>query len=124
MENEINTLNTWVDISNNPLSPGKFLFRKELCYLIEDKDTCLRLWVGFDGTVKENRENPPNTVFMRLDKYQNYSCPLDLHTYKYIKDENKIVKKLLVYGFKSSISNLNQILTILKPLKQVHLKSW
>lgn len=125
MENEIKVLNTWVDSSNNPfVNQKQFIERQNLVYLIEDKDTCLRIWIGFHGTVKENRENPPNTVYMRLDKYKQYSAPLDEHSYKYLEDKKGIIKQLLPFGFTSSIDNLQTILNIVKPLKQTQLKVW
>jgi hypothetical protein len=111
-----------VNISKNPFTTNRV--RNELCFLIEDRDTCLRLWVDYDGTLGESRVNPPNTIYMRLDKYQAYSVPLNNETYNYLEDKKGIIKQLLPYGFKSSIDNLDDVLTIVAKLKPKQLKSW
>jgi hypothetical protein len=102
------TLNTTIDQRLNTLySPF------ELTLLIGDKDTTLRIWV-------DKKDN----VFMRLDKYQAYSAPLSEDSYKYLTDENGIIKQLLQFGFKSQIANIPAILKITESLKQVTPEAW
>ena len=98
--------------------------REDRWYLIEDKNTMLRLFISFNGTIGENQINPPDTVYMRLDKYQQYSAPLNEETYNYLEDKEGIIKQLLPFGFSSSIDNLERILEILKPLKETKQKDW
>lgn len=56
----------------------------ELSLAIEGKYTNLRIWTGFDGPGKHSFEKH-DTIFMRLDKCNNYSVPLSEETFNYLE---------------------------------------
>jgi hypothetical protein len=98
--------------------------KREINLAVEGKSTNLRLWIGFDGTVAENKINPPNTIFMRLDKMNEFDAPLSSDCYGYLMRENKALLELLRFGFKSSIENLDEILKITENLKEREKNNW
>jgi len=84
----------------------------ELHLAIEDRFTNLRIFID------------EIYVYMRLDKFQAYSAPLSEETIGYLNKPNDIINQLLQYGFKSSITSLNDILEITKKLKYRRCKEW
>jgi hypothetical protein len=86
--------------------------RGQLQLAIEGGYTNLRIWIS------------NNSIYMRLDKCNAYSTPLNTETFKYLKKPHQTVQKLLKFGFKSSISNLNEILEITKDMKFRYCCEW
>jgi hypothetical protein len=78
----------------------------ELSLGIEDRFTNLIIWIG-----KSNQ-----TIYMCLDKANNYSVPLNIDTIGHLKKPNKIIENLLKFGFKSDIKHLKEIIDITKDL--------
>lgn len=88
----------------------------ELWLAIEGRFTNLRIWTGCDKNGKHPRSEH-DTVFMRLDKANAFSAPLDNDTFTCLQKEHPAVKQLLQFGFKSSIDNLPKIMEITKDMK-------
>jgi hypothetical protein len=84
----------------------------------------LRIWVGIDKAPVDGGQ--PNTVYMRLDESSQYSAPLNEDTIKYVTEGKHIetVKKLLKFGFNSSVSNLDEILNITKDMNEGTKNIW
>lgn len=98
---------------------------KEISLAIEGKHTNLRIWVDFNGTMGEALVNPPDSIFMRLDKYQAYSVPLDSGM-KYLEVDNPIRLKLTAAGFDfiSPIDKLDELLELTKDMQYRELLPW
>jgi hypothetical protein len=77
----------------------------ELSLAIEGRSTNLRIWQSHDH------------VYMRLDKANAYSVPLQADTISYLNKPNEPIIKLLKYGFESHTTNLSDILEITKGMK-------
>jgi len=92
------------------------LKNRETLVLKLKNNTTLLIWIGYDGTVGEDKVNPPSHVWMRIDKYQQYWVPFEAG-YEYLKGKVKILDKLVKFGFKSEISNLSEILQITEELE-------
>jgi hypothetical protein len=90
---------------------------------VEERFVNLRIWTGCNKNGKY-RPNEHTEVFMRLDKANNYSVPLSEKIYYYIDDKNKVIEKLLKFGFISPISNLPEILEITKQLSYRQCVAW
>lgn len=97
------------------------LYNKEQLVLNIEKDLNLRIWIGYNGTVGEDKIYPPNSVWMRLDNYNQYSVPLSKET-NYTR--SKTIEKLETFNFPSPIEKLDKILEITKDLKETTLKPW
>lgn len=82
---------------------------------IEGRFVNLQIWTGCNKNGKYS-PNEHTEVFMRLDKGNEYSVPLSKEIYHYIDDKDKVIEKLLKFGFISPISNLPEILEITKCL--------
>lgn len=100
----------------------KFRYNGELSLAIEDRFTNLRIWIGNEKCLTDG--GGKRQIFMRLDKYNNYSVPLDAEKFKYLQNPPKGLEKLLKFGFQSDIENLDEILEITKKLKYRELISW
>jgi hypothetical protein len=87
----------------------------ELWLGIEGRYTNLRIW----KSRLHAKVNPENTegIFMRLDKANSYSAPVNENNLGYIQDEKSVVHKLAKFEFPTSVENLNEIIEITKSLK-------
>ena len=99
------------------------LLNKETINLRLKYPVNLVIWVSFDGTVGENKVNPPNTVFMRVDHHNQYWVPLD-SAVTHVGYLYPILNKLSKFGFKSDINNLDEILNIVKDLEITERNNW
>jgi len=90
---------------------------------IEGRFTNLRIWTGCNKAGRHPRSEHTE-VWMRLDCANQYNAPLNDETYKYLDDKDKVIEKLLKFGFMSPISNLDEILEITKDLKWRELVAW
>lgn len=88
------------------------VLKSELHLAVEGRFTNLRIWT--DDT----------SVYMRLDKLNDYSAPLNEESVKYLHSNNKAIDRLLAYGFKSSIDNLQNILDITAKLPYRMCNEW
>lgn len=96
---------------------------KELQLAIEGRTTNLRIFTGKNENGKYSFKEH-NTVYLRLDKFQNYSAPLKEDTFNYLENKDTPVKQLLKFGFSSSINNLPEILEITKGMKIRECLQW
>jgi hypothetical protein len=101
----------------------KLFAGNELCLAIEDRDTNLRIWIGSDEAGKHNPKDA-DTVFMRLDKADNYSATLSEESHAYLNNQDTPVKDLIKFGFKSSINNLHEILNTTIQMPERDLAAW
>jgi len=83
---------------------------------IEGRFVNLQIWTGCNKNGKYH-PNEHTEVYIRLDKANAYNVPLNNKTYNYIDDKDKVIEKLLKFGFMSPISNLSEILDITKNLQ-------
>lgn len=83
---------------------------------IEGKFTNLTIW----KSRLYAKINPDNSegIFMRIQKYQQYSVPLLKDTLSYIKNKKSPVHSLGVFDFPTSVDNLDEILKITIKLKE------
>lgn len=95
---------------------------KTLSLAIEGKDTNLQIWIGVDGAGR-HEPNKSDTVFMRIDKYNEYSVPLSEVSIA-IQDKTSPVLQLTKFGFKSPIKGLKEILEITLKMKYRKSKPW
>jgi hypothetical protein len=86
----------------------------ELWLAIEGRYTNLRIWKSRIHA----KVNPDNTegIYMRLDKANNYSVPLNSETVNHIENKKSVVYQLAKFEFPTSVDNLNEILEITKNL--------
>lgn len=94
----------------------------EVHLAIEGRYTNLRIFTGKDANGKHHF-NSHDTVYLRLDKANEYSAPLDNETINYLINISKVAP-LLEFGFKSNISNLVEILSITESFKDRDCISW
>jgi hypothetical protein len=99
----------------------KFKYNGELSLAVEGRYTNLRIWIGNEKSVAEGGGRL--CVYMRLDKYNNYSVPLDMERAKYVKNET-IHFLASQFKFGCGIECLDKILEITKDLKQRNCLSW
>ena len=93
----------------------------ELHLAIEGRYTNLRIFIGHNG----NGHLPIDSVFMRLDKANEYSTPLNEKSINYLyKEHNEINELLEKFGFVSSISNLPEILRITEKMNFRQCVAW
>lgn len=91
----------------------------ELQLAIEGKDTNLRIWVSNTGNGGEGEK----AVFIRLDQFEAYSCPLNLETVQRV--ENPAIHNLAKwYTFPCSLSDLDRVMGIVGKLKERKVKPW
>ncbi len=95
----------------------------ELEFAVEGKYTNLRVWCGHDGP--QSHKHLIDTVFMRLDRANHYSAPLQPDSYKYLEKPNLIIRGLAYkFGFKSPISDAEEILSSLQTLNHRACIAW
>jgi len=86
---------------------------KELSFAIEGKYTNIRVW-------KHN-----NLIYIRLDRYNQYSCPLSNESILYLEKPNKIVSELLkLGGFSFSDEKESEVIVLLRSLKKRDCLAW
>lgn len=100
----------------------KFRYNGELSLAIEGRFTNLRIWIGNEKCLADG--GGKRQIFMRLDKYNDYSVPFNAENFKYLQNPPKGFDKLLKFGFQSDIENLDEILEITKKLKYRKLREW
>lgn len=86
----------------------------EIWLAIEGRYTNLRIWKNRIHP-KANSDNTEG-IYMRLDKANNYSVPLNSESVNYIQDEKSVVYQLAKFEFPTSVDNLYEILEITKDL--------
>ena len=93
----------------------------ELWLGIEGRYTNLRIWKSRLNPIfnRNGSINPDKSegIFMRLDKANSYSAPVNEKNLGYIQDEKSVVHKLAKFEFPTSVENLNEIIEITKSLK-------
>jgi len=99
------------DIHNlNYRNSDELVLRKTKC------NVRLRIWIS--------RSRGNLMIYMRLDKYNQFSVPLCEEALKYISNPPKEFIELLKFGFCSHIENLNAILEITNKMKHARLTEW
>lgn len=94
------------------LMKKKILQSGELWLAVEGRYTNLRIWTGRDVNGRHPL-NEHDTVFMRLDKANEYSTPLSEDSFfRLSKKGQDAIRPLLRFGFKCSINNIDEILSI------------
>lgn len=87
----------------------------ELELAIEGKFTNLRIFIGNEKCLAEGGGD--KMIYMRLDRANQYSVPLSEHkVMNYLKKPTDAMKKLIKFGFVSSIECLDEILEITKDM--------
>ncbi len=94
-----------------------------LTLAIEGRFTNLVIWTGKDANGK-HEPSTHDTIYMRLDRANQYNATLSEETFKYLDNAETPVKDLVQFGFKSSIENLAEILEITKSMKYRELVEW
>ena len=95
---------------------------KQLTLAVEGKST--NLIIRISSSKPKVESFVIDTVYMRLDRFQAYFACLNEGSYNYLEKENSVIKSLLQFGFSTSLSNLETILTLTMPLKQRELINW
>lgn len=94
----------------------------ELTLKIEGRGTNLRIWVGNEKSLAEGGGR--KLIYMRLDKYNDYSVTWNKEYFEYLQNPPKEMSKLLKFEFTSELSDLDEILEITKKMKYRELMSW
>lgn len=84
----------------------------ELSFAVEGRFTNVRVWLS------------AGLIYMRLDCYKQYSCPLKACTLQRLNKPSKPVMKLAQFGFESPINQLDSLLSILESMKQRPTLAW
>jgi hypothetical protein len=104
----------------------------EIQLAIEGRFTNLRIWKSNNKIERESIYNPvaesapisDAKVYMRLDRANQYSVPLNQETIGYLEKEHPIIKELLQFGFESDVTNIDKVLEITAPLKDRAIIIW
>lgn len=97
---------------------------EELQLAIEGRFTNLRIWTGRNAPGTKHPFSEHDTIYMRLDKANAYSTPLDESSAKRLDAEHTAINHLLKFGFQSSISNLDEVLAITADMKERRCIDW
>jgi len=108
---------------NTFIENGKY--ESKLTLNLGKNKTNLRLWTGRNKAGKHLVKDH-DTIFIRLDSFQQYSVPLHEDVIFYVEDEYAdILKKLIeLGGFMIPILKMEEVLEITKKLKPRELLSW
>ncbi len=102
---------------------GKLILGNEISLAVEGRFTNLRIWTGKDTNGKHTFDQH-DTVYMRLDRANQFSAPLSETSFGYLETQQETIKELLKFGFKSSLSNLTEILELTKKMKYRDCIEW
>ena len=88
----------------------------QLSLAVEGRTTNLQIWTS------KNDE----TIYFRLDKFQNYSATLSDESVNYLEKRNEVVIKLnMLFGFNRATKNdIDTIIEIIKDMKIRECISW
>jgi len=90
---------------------------------IEGRYTNLRIWIGNEKCMAEGGGD--KKIYMRLDCANHYSVPLsEDKVMNYLEKPTDAMKKLIKFGFISSIECLDEILEITKDMPIRPCISW
>jgi hypothetical protein len=107
---------------------GKPYSWHELNLRVDGRDTNLRIWIGNEKSIADGCGRA--MIHLRLDKHQNYDCPLTVEKVGYLKGTKheqlltEIANQFPFGQIEATAENLNKLLELTKELKVVEKNMW